>query len=126
MSTIRQLFSATVLATVFFVLPVKAQTVETDVLRHAKVMVEAGRFKEAVSVLKTYEPQDRSEELAIHLMTGKIYLSLDRPARALEYFEKAFEQDIENFDAAIGAATASMKLGQFTQARQYLVQAGRR
>ena len=124
MSTIRQLFSATVLATVFFVLPVKAQTVETDVLRHAKVMVEAGRFKEAVSVLKTYEPQDRSEELAIHLMTGKIYLSLDRPARALEYFEKAFEQDIENFDAAIGAATASMKLGQFTQARQYLVQAG--
>ena len=93
---------------------------ESDILRQAKVMAEAGRYKDAVNLLKAYEPQDRNEELITNLIAGKIYLSLDRSASALDYYEKAFEQDIENFEAVIGAATASLQLGNFKQARQYL------
>jgi serine protease Do len=117
MKSMGSFFKALLLATAFVAVQVKA---DTDVLRQAKVMTEAGRFKEAVSLLKTYVPQDRNEELATHLIAGKIYLALDRSDRALEYFEQAYEQEMDNFEAVIGAATASVKLGHFKQARQYL------
>ncbi len=93
---------------------------QANTLRQARVMAEAGRYKDAVALLKTFEPQDRGEELITFLIAGKIYLALDRSESALEYYEKAFEQDIENFEAVIGAATANTKLGNFKQARQYL------
>jgi serine protease Do len=91
-----------------------------DILRQAKVYAEAGRYKDAVALLKTFEAQERSEELAINLIAGKIYLEIEKPVNALEFFEAANDQDIENFEAAIGAANASIKLGQFKQARQFV------
>jgi len=110
-----------VLAIGVYVHPVyAADSDQSDVLRRARVMAEAGRFKDAVNLLKTYEPLDRTEELVTNLIAGKIYLSLDKSASALEFYEKAFEQDIENFEAVMGAATASLQLGNFKQARQYL------
>ena len=94
-------------------------------LRRASIMVEAGRFKEAVAILKEVEPQTRGDDLALSVLTGKIYLAIDRPAKALEFFEDADAQALENFDAAIGAAQANLQLGRFAQARRY-VQAARR
>ena len=55
-----------------------------NALRSARVLIEASRFKDAVAILKTYESQGRSDDLDISLLTGKIYLALDRPATALE------------------------------------------
>lgn len=94
-------------------------------LRRASILVEAGRLKEAVAILKEFEPQSRDDDLAISVLTGKIYLAIDRPAKALEFFEAADAQALENFDASLGAANASLKLGRFNQARRY-VQAARR
>ena len=89
-------------------------------LRRARVLIEASRFKDAVAILKTYESQGRSDDLDISLLTGKIYLALDRPATALEYFERAYAQDLENYEAVMGAATANLKLGNFKQSRFYV------
>ena len=97
-----------------------ADKTELDVLRQAKVFTAAGRYKDAVELLKKFAPQERSDELVINLIAGNIYLNLDRPANALEYYEKAYDQDLENFDAAIGVATSYMKLGNFKQSRQYI------
>ena len=94
-------------------------------LRRASILVEAGRYKEAVAILKEVEPQSRDDDLALNVLTGKIYLAIDRPAKALEFFEEADAQALENFDAAIGAAQANLQLGRFAQARRY-VQAARR
>ena len=94
-------------------------------LRRASILVEAGRYKEAVAILKEFEPKSRDDDLAISVLTGKIYLAIDRPAKALEFFEAADAQALENFDASLGAAHASLKLGRFPQARRY-VQAARR
>ena len=94
-------------------------------LRRASILVEAGRLKEAVAILKEVEPQSRDDDLALNVLTGKIYLAIDRPAKALEFFEEADAQALENFDAAIGAAQANLQLGRFAQARRY-VQAARR
>jgi len=94
-------------------------------LRRASILVEAGRLKEAVAILKEVEPQSRDDDLALNVLTGKIYLAIDRPAKALEFFEEADAQALENFDAAIGTAHANLQLGRFAQARRY-VQAARR
>jgi len=91
-----------------------------NALRSARVLIEASRFKDAVAILKTYESQGRSDDLDISLLTGKIYLTLDRPATALEYFERAYAQDLESYEAVMGAANANLKLGNFKQSRFYV------
>ena len=94
-------------------------------LRQAGVYVEAERYKDAVAILRTVEPRSREEELDVGLLTGKIYLAIDRPAKALEFFEDAEAQSLESFDATIGLANANLRLGQFKQARR-LVQTARK
>jgi len=89
-------------------------------LRKARVFVEAERYKDAVAVLKTLEPQGREDELSIGILTGKIYLGIDRPSKAVGYFEDAQSQAPESFEAALGAAHTHMQLGQFKQARRYV------
>jgi len=89
-------------------------------LRQASVLVEAERYKDAVAVLKTLEPQSPDDEVSIGVLTGKIYLGIDRPAKAVGYFEEAQSQASESFDAALGAARAHLQLGQFKQARGFV------
>lgn len=89
-------------------------------LREGKVLAEAGRFKDAVSILKKVEPEQREDELAVNLLIGRIYLKLDRSATALEFYQRAYDQDIENFDAAIGVASAHLQLGNFKEAKQFI------
>jgi tetratricopeptide (TPR) repeat protein len=89
-------------------------------LRQASVFVEAERYKDAVAVLKTLEPENRQEEVSIGILTGKIYLAIDRSAKAIGYFEEALAQAPERFDAALGAAQTHLQLGQFKQARRFV------
>lgn len=89
-------------------------------LREGKVLAEAGRFKDAVAILKKVEPEQREDELAVNLLIGRIYLKLDRSATALEFYQRAYDQDIENFDAAIGVASAHLQLGNFKEAKQFI------
>ena len=96
-----------------------------DVLTRARIFIDAGRLKDAVGVLKGHEPRDAKEEQQITLLMGKIYLAIDRPAKALEYFLSADEQISFNMDAVIGAANASLKLGRFAEARKYATEAGK-
>ena len=63
-------------------------------------MVEAGRFKEALVILKEVEPQTRGDDLALSVLTGKIYLAIDRPTKALEFFEDADAQARRYLQAA--------------------------
>ena len=89
-------------------------------LRQARVFVEAERYKDAVAVLKTLEPQSRDDEVSIGILTGKIYLGIDRPAKAVGYFEDAQARAPDNFEAALGAAQTHLQLGQFKQARRFV------
>jgi serine protease Do len=98
---------------------------KTDALTRASIFVDAGRLKDAVAILKVYEPRDAKEEQKITLLMGKIYLAIDRPAKALEIFRSADEQLTFNMDAVMGAANASLKLGRFSDARKYAVDAGK-
>jgi len=89
-------------------------------LRDGKVLAEAGRFKDAVAILKRIEPEQREDELSVNLLIGSIYLKLDRSATALDFYQRAYDQDIDNFDAAIGVASAHIQLGNFKEAKQFI------
>ena len=96
-----------------------------DALTRASIFVDAGRLKDAVAILKVHEPRDAKEEQQITLLMGKIYLAIDRPAKALEIFRSTDERLTFNMDAMMGAANASLKLGRFSDARKYAVDAGK-
>ena len=110
---------------VFCVHGVVGADAKTDALTRASIFVDAGRLKDAVAILKVHEPRDAKEEQQITLLMGKIYLAIDRPAKALEIFRSADEQLTFNMDAVMGAANASLKLGRFSDARKYAVDAGK-
>ena len=113
-----QIFCA-VCALAVFAGPASAQDNATS-LRQASVWVEAGRYKDAVAILKTLEAQNPDEEARIKILTGAMYAGIERPAKAVEYFEEALVQAPDNLDAALGAAQAHLQLGQFKQARHYV------
>ena len=93
-------------------------TAHANDLRMASVYVDAGRLAEAVALLKTYAATDE-EEYKVNLLTGKIYLAIDKPAKALEFFEAADTQSLENIEAQVGIALCQLKLGKFTIAKRY-------
>ena len=56
-------------------------------LRLASIYVDAGRLADAVNILKKYEASEEDEP-KVNLLTGKIYLAIDKPEKALEFFDK--------------------------------------
>lgn len=96
-----------------------------DPLTRASIFIDAGRLKDAVALLKTHEPADPKEAQQVTMLMGKIYLAIDRPAKALELFQSVDEQLPFNLDVAMGAAHASLKLGRFAEARKYAVDAAK-
>jgi predicted negative regulator of RcsB-dependent stress response len=59
-------------------------------LRLASIYVDAGRLADAVNILKKYEASEEDEP-KVNLLTGKIYLAIDKPEKALEFFEMAMQ-----------------------------------
>lgn len=96
-----------------------------DPLTRASIFIDAGRLKDAVALLKTHEPADPKEAQQVTLLMGKIYLAIDRPAKALELFQSVDEQRPFNWDVVMGAAHASLKLGRFVDARKYATDAAK-
>ena len=109
----------------FFALDVLAADVKKDTLTQASIFIDAGRLKDAVALLKAHEPGDPREVQQVTLLMGKIYLAIDRPAKALELFQSVDAQLSLNLDVAMGAANASLKLGRFADARKYAIDAGK-
>lgn len=96
-----------------------------DPLTRASIFIDAGRLKDAVALLKTHDPADPKEAQQVTLLMGKIYLAIDRPAKALELFQSVDEQLPFNLDVVMGAAHASLKLGRFVDARKYATDAAK-
>ncbi len=87
-------------------------------LHLASIYVDAGRLADAVNILKKYEASDEDEH-KVNLLTGKIYLAIDKPAKALEFFEMADVQSIDNTEIQSGIALCQLRLGKFAIAKRY-------
>ena len=92
--------------------------VRANDLQTASVYVDAGRYSEAVGILKNYTARDEDES-KINLLTGKIYLAIDKPAKALAFFELADSLSLDSIDAQIGIALCELKLGKFAVAKRF-------
>lgn len=92
--------------------------VRANDLQTASVYVDAGRYSEAVGILKNYAARDEDES-KINLLTGKIYLAIDKPAKALAFFELADSLSLDNIDAQLGIALCELKLGKFATAKRF-------
>jgi S1-C subfamily serine protease/thioredoxin-like negative regulator of GroEL len=92
--------------------------VRANDLEAASVYVDAGRFSEAVGILKNYAARDEDES-KINLLTGKIYLAIDKPAKALAFFELADSLSLDSIDAQLGIALCELKLGKFAVAKRF-------
>jgi serine protease Do len=92
--------------------------VRANDLEAASVYVDAGRYSEAVGILKNYAARDEDES-KINLLTGKIYLAIDKPAKALAFFELADSLSLESIDAQLGIALCELKLGKFAVAKRF-------
>ena len=92
--------------------------VRANDLEAASVYVDAGRFSEAVGILKNYAARDEDES-KINLLTGKIYLAIDKPAKALAFFELADSLSLDSIDAQLGIALCELKLGKFSVAKRF-------
>ncbi|MFM7485156.1 MAG: trypsin-like peptidase domain-containing protein [Burkholderiaceae bacterium] len=93
-------------------------------LQQASIYVDAGRFSDAVSLLKNYAARDE-DEAKINLLTGKIYLAIDKPVKAIEFFELADALSLDNIDAQLGLALCQLKLGKFSVAKRHADAIGR-
>ena len=87
-------------------------------LRLASIYVDAGRLADAVNILKKYEAIEEDEP-KVNLLTGKIYLAIDKPEKALEFFEMADVQSIDNTEIQSGIALCQLRLGKFAIAKRY-------
>ena len=92
--------------------------VRANDLQTASVYVDAGRYSEAVGILKNYTARDEDES-KINLLTGKIYLAIDKPAKALAFFELADSLSLDSIDAQLGIALCELKLGKFAVAKRF-------
>ena len=94
------------------------QVASANDLRLASIYVDAGRLGDAVNILKKYEASEEDEP-KVNLLTGKIYLAIDKPEKALDFFEMADAQSIDNTEIQSGIALCQLRLGKFAIAKRF-------
>jgi S1-C subfamily serine protease len=114
----KSMWQRSLLAIGIFFLSAWLLGVRANDLEAASVYVDAGRFSEAVGILKNYAARDEDES-KINLLTGKIYLAIDKPAKALAFFELADSLSLDSIDAQLGIALCELKLGKFAVAKRF-------
>jgi serine protease Do len=88
-------------------------------LDHTAELINAERLDEALVVLKSIEPDKPKVRAEIDTLLGNIYLRLDKPAKALEFFEHASLSTMDDAEAFLGMAEANLSLGKLQRARRH-------
>lgn len=85
----------------------------------ARSLIDAEQFEKAVAVLKKLDTDDTTTAARIDLLFGRIYLGINKPAKALDFFEHASFSSIDvEAEAYLGMAEAKLALGDLTPARR--------
>lgn len=63
---------------------------------------------------------NQSDDVASHVRTGRLFLDVGEPARALDSFGRAMALDSTSADARSGAGVAAFALGDYSRALSYL------
>jgi serine protease Do len=88
-------------------------------LERTAELIKAERLDEALVVLKFVETEEPKVQARIDTLLGKLYLRLDKPAKALEFFEHASFTSMDDAEAFLGLAEANLSLGKLQRARRH-------
>ena len=83
--------------------------------------INKDNLNNAVKLLGKIEIQNENEEEQINLLFGDIYLKINQPSKAEQFYEKAFMTTDENIESLtfIGLAEVKLAQGNLTEAIDY-------
>ncbi|TAN56285.1 MAG: serine protease [Magnetospirillum sp.] len=100
--------------------PGRATEAPAPSLDLARALVDAEQYEDAVAVLKDLDAAGTVPAARIDLLMGRIYLSISKPAKALDFFEHASMATLDGeAEADLGLAEAKLALGSLAQARRH-------
>jgi len=83
-------------------------------------LINEENIDKAFSDLKLMQKDEVKLSSRSQILIGKIYLSLEQPAKAFTFFEKATFTSVSNYDLAYaGMSMAAIKLGNLSDAKNY-------
>ena len=88
-------------------------------LEFARLLIRAGRFRDALAFLKQARPTEERDRLERHLLLGRIHLMQDMPAKAVEQYEAALAIHPDLTEARLELARAHYLAGQDVRARHH-------
>ncbi|MBL6935539.1 MAG: trypsin-like peptidase domain-containing protein [Alphaproteobacteria bacterium] len=88
-------------------------------LDRADQLITVEKLNEALVLLKSLETTTPAATARVNTLLGKIYLRLDKPAKAADLFEHAVLSTMEDAEAYLGLAEAQLALGKLTRARRH-------
>lgn len=91
-----------------------------DALASARAHARAGMPRQALAILKTFEPASVADLAELKRSIGSIYLDLGQPAKAASHFADALNDLPENAAALLGAAEAAIRSGDVAAGRGHL------
>jgi S1-C subfamily serine protease/thioredoxin-like negative regulator of GroEL len=89
------------------------------VLEHIDQLIKHEKLEDALSALKAIDAKSNKTKAKIDVRIGKIYLSLSKPAKALEFFESANFKSMDDGEAYLGLAKSMLRLGRLVRARRH-------
>ena len=100
-----------------FSLPLIASNFETN-LDKIKSDINSDQINEALTKLGKIEITNNDEQEKIDLIFGDIYLKINKPQKAIEFYEKAFMTSNVNIESLseLGISEASLKQGKLEEA----------
>ena len=100
--------------------PVNAASFNDD-LREIRAEINRDNLQEAIKKIKKIKISNENEQEKIDLLFGDIYLKINQPSKAEEFYEKSFmttDEDIESL-TFIGLAEVKLAQGNLTEAIDY-------
>jgi S1-C subfamily serine protease len=88
-------------------------------LKHVDELIEIEKLEEAVGFLKELDARTTDDNAKVGFRLGRIFLQLDRPAKALDHFEDAAFSTMDDGEIYVGLAQANLALGNLTRARSH-------
>jgi len=110
----RLVLAAALLAALAIVAPLAAAPL--DDLRRAEALIEVERFDRALALLRGVEVQTSEQAQRLDLALGRIYLGTGKPSKALEFFERASTDGMDDAEALAYTAQAELAMGHIKEA----------
>ena len=90
-------------------------------LKKVKAEINRDNVKEAIKILGKIKVENEDQQERIDLLFGDIYLKINKPGKAIEFYEKVFatsDEDIESL-GELGLSEANLRQGKLEESIEH-------